>query len=54
MLSPQLQEKLYYATLGFLFSGCNYALIGTRFNIAGIGFGFVALCFFVKALRVKQ
>jgi hypothetical protein len=49
----KLQEKMYYSTCGFILTGANYLLIDTRFNLVGIGFGFVALYFFVKALRIK-
>jgi hypothetical protein len=48
-----MNEKLYYTTLGFLLTFANILLIETRFNIVGIGFGFTAAYFFIKAIRVK-
>jgi len=49
----KLQEKLYYTTIGYGFTGANLLLIGTRFWIVGIGFGFVSAVFLIKALRIK-
>jgi hypothetical protein len=45
--------KLYYTTLGFLFTALNVYLIDTRFTIIGIGFGIAGGLFFIQALRTK-
>jgi len=54
MLSPPLEDKMFYTALGFVFTGFNYALLGTRFNVAGAAFGLVALYCFLKALQIKK
>jgi hypothetical protein len=54
MINKKLQEKMYYCTVGFMLTGANWLLIGTRFNPAGLFFGLAAFYFFVKALRIKQ
>jgi len=48
-----LNNKFYYTNLGFLFTFINILLVDTRFNIVGIGFGFTAAYFFIKAIRTK-
>lgn len=48
-----MNEKMYYTTVGFLLTGCNLALIGTRFNVVGLIFGLIAMGFFIKAIRTK-
>jgi len=49
----KLQEKLYYTTIGYGFTGANFLLIGTRFWMVGVGFGVLGAMFFIKALRTK-
>lgn len=48
-----MNDKFYYTSLGFLLTFANILLIETRFNIFGIGLGFAAAYFFIKAIRVK-
>lgn len=53
MLSDKLKEKLEYTTAGFILSGCNFLLIGTRFNAFGLFFGLLSAGFFIKALTIR-
>jgi len=48
-----MNDKFYYTTVGFLLTFANILLIETRFNIVGIGFGFLSIIFFIKAIRTK-
>lgn len=36
-----------------MLTGANWLLIGTRFNLVGVGFGLSAFYFFIKALRIR-
>lgn len=49
-----MEKKLNYTLIGCFFSLLNIALIETRFTIVGIGFGLVAVAFFIKALRINE
>lgn len=49
-----MKDKMTYTSIGFLFAFINSGLIGTRFNIMGIGFGLLACLFFIKALACKK
>jgi uncharacterized membrane protein YciS (DUF1049 family) len=53
-MSDKLKEKIEYTTAGFILCACNYLLIETRFNVAGLLFGLLAAGFFIKALMVKE
>jgi hypothetical protein len=53
-MNTNLREKLEYTTAGFILSGCNILLIGTRFNVFGLFFGLIAVGFFIKALTIKD
>lgn len=52
-MNDKLKQKLEYTAIGCTFSLFNIGLINTRFNIVGIGFGFIAVIFFIKALLIK-
>ena len=49
-----MKTKLYYITCGYIFLIGNILLLGTRFNLVGLGFGIVAGTFFIKSLLVKK
>lgn len=53
-MNENLRKKLEYTTAGFILSGCNFMLIGTRFNAFGLLFGLLAAGFFIKALTIKE
>jgi hypothetical protein len=53
-MNDNLREKLEYTTAGFVLSGCNFLLIGTRFNAFGLFFGLLSAGFFIKALTIKE
>lgn len=49
----KLQEKMYYTTYGFLLTGANALVLGTRFNLIGVGFGIAACYMFIRSLLIK-
>jgi hypothetical protein len=49
-----MQRKLNYTLIGCSLSLLNIALIDTRFNLAGLGFGLLAALFLIKALLIRK
>jgi hypothetical protein len=49
-----MKEKLEYTLIGCGFSLLNCYMTQNSYPIVGIGFGLVAVVFFVKALRIKR
>jgi hypothetical protein len=52
-LFMKLSKKLELTAVGYLFTALNLFMTLQGFPIVGIGFGFVAVFFFIKALLIK-
>lgn len=53
-MNEKLKQKMELTLVGYGFVGLNFYATHTGNTIFGIGFGFVALIFFLKALRIKS
>ncbi len=49
-----MKQKLELTLIGYFFSLLNIFMTLKNLPIVGIGFGFVALYFFIKALLLKK
>jgi hypothetical protein len=52
-MSPKLKEKMELSLIGYGFVGLNLYANKTGNSLFGIGFGCVALVFFIRSLRIK-
>lgn len=49
-----MKKKLSLIIFGYILTGCNLALIGTRLNTLGLLFGLLGGICFIKALLIKK
>lgn len=52
-MNPKLKQKLEYTVVGSTLGLFNIALIDTRFNIVGLGFGILGAIILIKALLIR-
>ena len=53
-MNQKLREKLELTTIGFGFTGLNFYATHVGYPIVGMGFGIVALIFFIRSLGIRQ
>jgi hypothetical protein len=53
-MNPKLKEKLELTMIGYGFVGLNLYATHVGRPLFGLGFGCVALIFFIKSLRIKN
>lgn len=53
-MNPKLKQKFELTLIGYGFVGLNLYANHTGNSVFGIGFGVVAMIFFVTSLRIKE